>query len=246
MRGTPSTPARIAGGVLPILLASILVSVRGALDGADLVLLLVLVVVAVAASGDRIAAVIAAAVAAASYDFFLTRPYGSLRITSSSDITTTIILLFIGLSVGQIAILGRERHQEAKRAVEELDRLELVAARIASDASILPLVELVEHQITDAMSLASCHFGLQRPDLPELLPDGRVAVTTHVFADHDFALPSEGVALGVVGNGAIVGWLRLIPGRTVGVSIETRRVAVALAQQLGAALARPGLERAGH
>jgi hypothetical protein len=142
--------------------------------------------------------------------------------TSSSDITTTIILLFIGLSIGQIAILGRERHQEAKRAVEELDRLELVAARIASDASILPLVDLVERQITDAMQLASCRFGLERPDLPQLLPDGRVAVTTHVFVEHDFTLPSEGVALGVVGNGAIVGWLRLTPGCMVGVPLETR------------------------
>lgn len=241
MKGNVSPPARVAAGILPIALGCLLVTVRGVLSPADLVLILVLAVVAVAIAGDRIAAAIAAAGAALSFDFFLTKPYGSLRITSASDITTTLILLIIGLVVGQIAIAGRERRREALRAQEELDRLELVAARIASDASILPLIDLVENKITETLSLASCSFGLQRPELPELLPDGRVETSTRVFADGNFALPSEGAALAVVGAGETVGWLRLMPGRTVGVPIDTRRVAIALSQQLGAALARPAI-----
>jgi hypothetical protein len=242
MHARTSYPARIAGGIAPILVAAALVSVRGMLDGADLVLLLVLVVVAIAIAGDRVAALIAAVTAAVSFDFFLTQPYGSLRITSASDITTTLILLFIGLAVGQIAIVGQERRREATRALEELERLEIVAARIATDASILPLVDLVERQIVDLMALESCRFGLQRPPLPELHPDGTIEVSTHVLVDRDFALPPEGVALAVVGDGEVVGWLRLTPGPRVGVSVDTRRVAIALSQQLGAALARPGIE----
>jgi K+-sensing histidine kinase KdpD len=116
MKGNESAPARVAAGILPIAVGGLLVAVRGVLDSADLVLILVLVVVAIAMSGDRVAAGIAAIVAAVSFDFFLTQPYGSLRITSASDITTTLILLIIGLAVGQIAIAGGERRREAIRA----------------------------------------------------------------------------------------------------------------------------------
>jgi K+-sensing histidine kinase KdpD len=239
MKGNESAPARVAAGILPIALGCLLVSLRDVLDSADLVLILVLAVVVIAMAGDRIAATIAAISAAVSFDFFLTKPYGSLRITSASDITTTLILLVIGLAVGQIAIVGRQRRQEAVRAQEELERLELVAARIAGDASILPLIDLVEHKVADTLSLASCRFGLQQPDLPLLSPDGHVETSTHVMADGAFALPAEGVALAVVGAGEPVGWLRLTPGRPTGVTIESRKVAVALSQQLGAALARP-------
>jgi K+-sensing histidine kinase KdpD len=242
MKGNESAPARVAAGILPIAVGGLLVAVRGVLDSADLVLILVLVVVAIAMSGDRVAAGIAAIVAAVSFDFFLTQPYGSLRITSASDITTTLILLIIGLAVGQIAIAGGERRREAIRAQQELERLEYVAARIAADASILPLIGLVETKIAETLSLASCRFGLQRPELPELFPDGRVDTSTHVMADGAFALPAEGVALAVVGAGETVGWLRLTPGRPVGVTVDTRKVAVALSQQLGAALARPAID----
>ncbi len=232
----------MAAGIGPIAVGAFLVSVRGVLDSADLVLMLVLVVVVIAMAADRVAAAIAAIGAAVSFDFFLTKPYGSLRITSASDVTTTLILLIIGLAVGQIAIAGKERRREAVRAQQELERLEFVAARIAADDSILPLIDLVENKIAETLSLASCRFGLQRPGLPELFPDGRVETSTHLLTDDGFALPAEGVALAVVGAGETVGWLRLTPGRPVGVTRETRRVAVALSQQLGAALARPAID----
>ena len=71
-----------------------------------LVLVLVVVVVAVATTGDRVAAAIAAIVAAASFDFFLTRPYTSMRITSAEDLETALMLLVIGLLVGQLGTWG--------------------------------------------------------------------------------------------------------------------------------------------
>ena len=99
----------MAAAILPIALACLLVAVRGVLDRSDLALLMVLAIVAVATSGDRVAAAIAAVSAAASFDFFLfTRPYGSRRVDSAPDIETTLILLGIGLAVGQISIVGRE------------------------------------------------------------------------------------------------------------------------------------------
>ena len=240
MRGARSQPARVAAAILPIALACLLVTVRGVLDHADLALLMVLAIVAVATSGDRIAAAIAAMIAAASFDFFLTQPYGSLRVDSAPDVETTLILLVIGLAVGQISILGRERRRDAQRAQEELTRLEHVAARIATDPRDTPLVTLIEEEISAALSLTECRFQLERPSLPELSADGRVETSTLVFTGDGFELPRDGVALAVVGDGSTVGWFRLVPRRGIAVPIESRRVAVALSQLLGSRLARPG------
>lgn len=244
MNTRTSRPARALGAILPIGIACLLVLVRESLNSADLVLILVLVVVGVAAAGDRVAAIVVAASAAASFDFFLTRPFGSLRVSSAQDIETTIMLLVIGLAVGQIALVGRERRTEGKRAREELARMELVAERVAAEPRALTLVEVVEREIEKTMSLATCRFSLARPELPELRADGRVDTPTHTFAGGEFALPEQGVALAVVGHGEVLGWLRLVPGSTVGVGLESRKVAVALSQQLGAALAQPRSESA--
>lgn len=229
---------RAIGGILPIVVASLLVLVRGSLKPADLVLVLVLVVVGVAAFGDRVAAILAAVSAAASFDFFLTKPYGSLRVSSAQDIETTIMLLVIGLAVGQIAIVGRTRRSEGQRAREELARFELVARSMADEPNSVTLVDLIEREIASTMSLASCHFTLVRPELPELRSDGRVETSTHTFADGEFALPEDGAALAVVGHGQVVGWLELIPESMTGISLDSRKVAVALSQQLGAVLAQ--------
>lgn len=245
MSGTASLPARSAAALAPIGVAAILVTGRGVLDRADLALILVLVVVGVAATGDRVAAAIAAMSAAASFDFFLTKPYGSLRVSSARDIETTAILLLIALAVGQVAILGRDRRRAAEQAQLDLNRLEQVAAHIALDPAIVPLIDVVERAVAEVLSLTACRFALERPHLPELRADGRVETSTHTFAGTDFALPGEGVELAVVGGGAPVGWLRMTPRPRVGVSLESRKVAVALSQQLGAALARTDLER-GH
>ena len=59
----------------------------------------------VGVTGSRPA--LAALVAAASFDFFLTRPYGSFRISRQADITTEILFVVVGLIVGELAARGR-------------------------------------------------------------------------------------------------------------------------------------------
>jgi K+-sensing histidine kinase KdpD len=238
MTPTVSIPGRIGAAIAPILVAALLVPFRESLDRATMVLVLVLVVVAVATTGDRVAAVIAAVIAAASFDFFLTRPYTSMRITSAADLETAAMLLVIGLAVGQLAISGQRRRSDADRARDELHRMELVAERIAKQPEILGLVEMVEGQILQVLDLESCSFSSDRPPLPELRPDGTIDSATKRLADGEFVMPEDGAALLVENGGVTLGWLQLVPGRRVGVSLETRKVAIALAQQLGAALAR--------
>ncbi len=240
MTSNPNPIARVAGAVLPILVAALLVPFRERLQGATLVLVLVVVVVGVATTGDRVAAAVAAIVAAASFDFFLTRPYTSMRITSAEDFETALMLLIIGLLVGQLATWGAHRRNEANRARDELHRLELVADRIAKDPGTLGLLDMVESEIAEMLELETCRFSLSPPDAPELRADGSVDASLHAFVDGEFALPAEGVAIRVENGGATLGWLHLIPAGRTGVPLETRKVAIALSQQLGTALARPG------
>lgn len=243
MQRIASTPARISGALLPILVAALLVPFRSSLDRATMVLVLVVVVVAVATTGDRVAAAIAAVVAAASFDFFLTRPYLSLRITSAEEIETALMLLVIGLLVGQLAISGRRHGGDADRARDELHRFEVVADRIATDPATPAVIEVVEEQITEMLDLAECRFSRGRPPVPELRADGSIDSHTHALADGEFVLPADGVGVLVENGGLPFGWLRLVPDRRVGVSLESRKVVVALAQQLGAALARSAPDR---
>ncbi len=237
--GSANPIARVAGALLPILVAALLVPFREELQGATMVLVLVVVVVGVATTGDRVAAAIAAVIAAASFDFFLTRPYTTMRITSAEDIETTFMLLVIGLLVGQLGSWGSRRRAEANRAREELHRMEVVADRIASDPGTLGLLDMVEREISEMMDLASCRYSLTQPSVPVLLPDGSIESATHALVDGEFALPPEGVGMRVDNGGTTLGWLHLVPGDRMGVPRETRKVAIALGQQLGTALARP-------
>jgi K+-sensing histidine kinase KdpD len=77
-----------AAVIVPIAVALLLVPSRGHLGPADDALVLVVVTVAIASWGNRGAAALAALVSAASFDFLLTRPYGSFRISRPGDITT--------------------------------------------------------------------------------------------------------------------------------------------------------------
>ncbi len=83
----------------PLVVASLLVTVRDHMARSNAALVFVIVVVLAAALGGRWAGVTAAVISAMSYDFFLTRPYGSLKIDELEDIVATWC--------GHIAVTGR-------------------------------------------------------------------------------------------------------------------------------------------
>src|SRR4051812_1421958 len=87
----------------PVVVALLLVPVRTELHNATLPLVLVLVVVLAGIIGGRRAGALAAIVATVSFDFFLTRPYLSMKIETSADLETALILLGVGLLVGTVA-----------------------------------------------------------------------------------------------------------------------------------------------
>ena len=91
------------GGAAPIVVAAALVALRDHLLNANVALVLVLVVVLAAVGGGRSAGAVAAVSAALSFNFFHTVPYLTLEIDSADDVETTLLLLAVGLAVGQLA-----------------------------------------------------------------------------------------------------------------------------------------------
>jgi hypothetical protein len=243
MEERPSTFAYAVGGLAPIAISGTMVALRDEVDRANVALLLVLVVVGVAAVGGRGPAALCALISAMSWEFFFTKPHNSLRIDSADDVETTVILLLIGLAVGQVAVYARRSKEAATRGSDEITSMRKMAERIAAGASRQELIDLAVSEITALLSLVGCRFETVAtgPVLPILERSGRIeAPLRRVGAGGELTLPALGVRLPVVGNGRQVGSLVLEPDPAAGVTLEARLVAVAIADQLGAALVGPG------
>lgn len=227
------------GGLLPLAVATFLVPVRSHVVAANLALVLMATVVFAASLGGRPAGVIAAINAALSFDFFFTRPYLSLTIDSADDIETVVVLLVVGLFVGSFAGRRRKLQRRVAEGREEVERLHRVADLIAHDAQPAEVLFACERELTGLLRLDACEFesGLPSSVLPRLERNGALTgVTYRRFVNGEFALPDVGVDLPVLHRGQRVGSFLLHPRADAGVSFEQRIVAVAIADQAGAAL----------
>jgi uncharacterized protein DUF4118 len=226
-------------GLAPLAVACALVPLRSRLDSSIIALVLVLAVVASGAGGGRAAGAVAAVVSALAFAFFHTRPYLSLNITSADDVETTVLLLVIGLAVGQLGVLARRRRKEAAQGRSELASLFRVAEQATRDIDPEVLIAAVRNELTEVLSLDHCTYqpGLPPDGSHTLEPSGWIdAGGVHRYSRGGFALPPEGVAIPVRGRGMVLGHLTCLPSRGTVVTLERRRVAVALADQLGVAL----------
>jgi len=233
--------AMLAGLVAPLALAALLIPFRGSFPNTDAALALILVVVAVAANGYRPAGYLAAVSAAAWFDFFLTRPYERFTITGREDIETTLLLLVIGVAITEIAVWGRRQHASASRRAGYLDGINAAAQAAASGASPSALIDQVASQLTRVLSLESCRFqygaaGLGRP--ARMQHDGTVIAAGRPWdVDAEGFPPGTNTELLVEGGGVFQGRFLLTPGPGARATLEQRLLAVALADQVGAALA---------
>jgi K+-sensing histidine kinase KdpD len=251
-RGSDTRDDTIAGyavgGLGPIAIAGALVPFRNDIEHTTCVLILVVVVVLAAMAGGRATGALGAIVAAASFDFFLTKPYLSLRIEGAADIETTVMLLVIGLLVGEMVVWAKRSRRAAQQAAEEIGRFRRVSEQAAKGGSIDDLVHTVEAELIGLLHLETCHFEQGAPTTTQPRLERTGALTEHHrrFAGTEFALPREGVILPVIGNGRTLGHLVMEPEPDVGVSLESRVVAVALADQLGAVLATRDDQTSSH
>jgi K+-sensing histidine kinase KdpD len=233
--------AVLAALAAPLALAGILVPFRTSFPNTDAALALILVVVAVAANGNRLAGVLAAVSAAVWYDFFLTRPYERFTITSRTDVETTVLLLVIGVAVTELAAWGHRQHATASRRAGYLDGINSAAQAVATGGSPSVLIEHVTSQLTQLLTLRSCRFqfgiaGIGQP--ARIQRDGSVTVGHRAWPVDAEGMPEDADAeLLVEGGGVFQGRFLMTPDRGARPTLEQRLLAVALADQVGAALA---------
>jgi K+-sensing histidine kinase KdpD len=232
--------AVLAGLLAPLALAAVLVPFRSSFANTDAALAMLLIVVAVAGAGYRPAGYLAAISAAAWFDFFLTRPYETFDMTRSTDIETTVLLLLIGFAVTEIAVWGHRQRFVASRRSGYLDGIKDAARAVAEGDSPSALADRVSGQLVQLLSLRSCQFqygvaGLGRP--ARLEHEGVVVVDGHPSdVENDGFPPSAGVELLVESGGLLQGRYLMQPNPDARPTREQLLVAVAFADQVGAAL----------
>jgi K+-sensing histidine kinase KdpD len=227
----------------PLALAAILVPFRASIPNTDAALAMLLVVVAVAANGYRLAGILAAVSAAVWFDFFLTRPYERFSINSRTDIETTVLLLVIGVAVTELAVWGRRQHTAASRRAGYLDGINAAAHAVAAGGSPAALIDQVSGQLTQVLSLQSSRFqygvaGIGQP--ARMHHDGSVTAANRPWdvGAQGFP-PGTDTELLVESGGVFQGRFLMTPAPGGRPTLEQRLLAVALADQVGAATPRP-------
>jgi len=218
--------------------AALLVGVRGHFAPVNVALVLVLFVVLGAVVGGRWAGIVSAMAAGVAFDFFHTKPYGSLKISQGTDIQTTVLLVVVGIAVGEVAANGDRIRTVLRDQRSELKRVHRVAELAASGEPLEDLVSTITAELIDVLHLRSCSF--ERPpftgELVRLESNGTFATHEYRLGRGGFELPREDVELPVSSGGHVMGRFVLSPTPGAGVSLERRLVAVAMADQLGVVL----------
>jgi K+-sensing histidine kinase KdpD len=237
--GPDGWPVWFLAVLAPIATALVLTLGRGHLSAADDALILVVVTVAVASSGNRAAAAVAALVSAGSFDFFLTRPYQSFRIDHQADLTTELLFVLVGLLVGELAARGRRYRTAADEGRYGLDRIHGVGEQIAQGEDPEFVLMNVAGQLRELLTLQDCRFVREAPSGKGawIQTDGTVRLNPIRWPVASAGLPTSHVELPVRGGGDVLGTFILTPTPAQPISHERCVVAVALADQLGSALA---------
>jgi hypothetical protein len=232
--------------LVPLAIGASLVGFRSDLRPDVTVLVLALTVVFGAVVGGPVGGTTAAVSAAATFDFFYTVPYRSLKINDWRDVLTTFLLLVVGLAVGGLRAYADRRTGDAQvgRLVGGgLSRVVGVAA-----TSVVDDVEsAVRAELLGVLRLDECWFSEDpRTDLPVLPRDGHLDNAVLVERQDGYALPLRGFRIPVQAAGRTVGYLVCLPSPGSGVSLERRRLAVAMADVLGLARSAREQEVAGR
>jgi hypothetical protein len=226
--------------VLPLAVSAVLAPFRAHLANTHVALILVVTVVAAAAFGNRVAGYLAALLAGVWFDVFFTEPFQRLTIADRSDVETAVLLLAVGVAVTELAVWGRRQAAIASREAGYLAGIGAAAAVGAVGGSAQTLVRQVSDQLVATLGLRECRFergvaGVGAP--PRLRRDGSVVWNGAVWNVDRDGLPADAdTELLVENGGRLHGRYLLGAHPRQRVSLEQRRVALTLADQVGAAL----------
>ena len=142
------------GAFAAIVVAAALVPLRDWLGSTNVALILAIVVVVAATFGGRLAGIVTSIAAAASFDFFHTKPYLTLTIDKREDVIAAVLLLVMGVIVGELAMLRLASRREALDHAAGASRLEDVAAIVAAGADVDEVWPVVRQSLVDAAPAA--------------------------------------------------------------------------------------------
>jgi len=227
---------------LPLGIVAILISFRSSFANTASALILVAVIVAVAALGNRLCGFVATVSATLWFDFFLTQPYGKLAITHRPDIETALSLFAVGIIVTELAARSRHHHATATEEADFVGLIHDISELVASGAAATEVLARVQKELIDLLHLRAARYergSAERPIL-RIEHDGQVILGGMSWDVQGMGLPGPEIELLVQSRGQPLGRFVLTPTAGYPVSHERRVVAVALADQVGAAL-RPQL-----
>jgi K+-sensing histidine kinase KdpD len=231
------------GPVLVAFTAGVLAEVRDELGVTNIALILA-AIVSVTALAGRLAGVVTGFTAAVAFNFFQTVPYHSLRIDGVRDVVTVCLLAALGLVMGEFGAWRRRAQAVSNRSVRDARTLETTSAMLAAGCSAADLWQAIHDNLVALFGLVDCRFEPgSATTVPVLARTGSLVAPSMQITREGFALPAGGVALAVVASGSTRGHIVLVPGEPTGSTLESRRMAVALADQLAVALARESVTR---
>jgi K+-sensing histidine kinase KdpD len=230
-----------AAALIPLVACAVLGLFRDSLANTNAALGLVLLIVAAAATGIRPAGLTAALSSGVWFDFFLTEPYNQFTVNDRADIETVVLLTLVGAAVTEVALWGRRQQASASREQGYLDGVLRTAAAVgAGRSSTTSLIDHVCGQIVEVLQVDHCRFDPgSGSTLATIDNDATVTYNGRTINVDRVGLPVDSeIALVIQSRGVVHGRLLLTAAtRVVRPSREQLRVAVALANQVGAALA---------
>lgn len=243
---TPGLLIGLAVGVpVTVAVGAVMALSRSLFNSTNAALVLMIVVVVIAVAGGRTAGVVTAVAAVLSFDFFHTRPYLSLAIDSRDDIETTVLLLIAGLIAGTVATSAQAARRRASVARSEIQGVHRIAEAVASGRPTDEVIQLAQVELAALLQLQSARF--EALDQAELLPLPRLGRSGAIELQSEmryarardggggFELPEGGVELPVFARGQRIGRFVLVPTPGRGTKLDERMMAVAIADQVGAA-----------
>ena len=187
-----------------LVFAAVLVPVRDRLDNANVALVLMGLVVLAGVLAGRRPALCVAAVGGLAFNFFHTRPYGTLKMSNGNDIVVAVLLAACGLAVGEIAANRAARALESGRRMADVDALVRLAA-VAAEDDLVRTWARARGEIERALRTPTVWFEpadtvSASAALPHLSATGVRGSRVHRWAGDGFALPEEGVQIQVGGG----------------------------------------------
>ena len=141
----------LAVAVPTLLAATLIVGIlQNLLDVPNPSAVYLIAVVATAIACGPVEAVLVAVASALIYNFFFTEPHYTLVISEPGVWLSVVLLLFVGIVVGELAALQRQRAEVARareREARALIQVSRVLATRASTAAVLPqLIDILRRE----------------------------------------------------------------------------------------------------